>query len=227
MVDTSRPFDDPAMFNDRPIVCEIRPVSKDNLNTVPIEVKHSGVEVAVLIASRGRSTIRTTTSSQGCGVKISNSRATRSGESNVCGARFYSGVLSITVLFDVQMTRPTLAFLDIRRNRRRVCQIQFDVQTLQCSDNPKAGGLRGKTRLNLGDEKRSVQYGRLASLRIGGEQKLDERTAICSRHPRRILGSRGEGCSNCGRCYMQVENGGRLAMVERSRSAGYDTKVYI
>jgi hypothetical protein len=78
------------MLDHSAVVHDIGSVPEDNLDAVSVQVQNSGVEVALIVASRGRCTVGATPGIQGRRVKVSNGCPTRSGECNVRGTSFYT-----------------------------------------------------------------------------------------------------------------------------------------
>ena len=105
MRDSPLPCDNPAVRNHCSVVSVIWCTTVYNFDAVAIQVKDRSVEVAVIISPACWRSVGLGSGIQGCGIKVSNSCATCSGECDVCCAGFDSDLLSVVVYLD--MDRPT------------------------------------------------------------------------------------------------------------------------
>lgn len=105
--DTLLPCDDSAMFDHCPIIPKIWLGSEYNLDAVTVKVQHCGIEMPVLVGSRRRRAIGTTSSGQGIGVKVPNGSSTRRCEGDMCSSGFYTiTIVNVNIPNSMRMFLP-------------------------------------------------------------------------------------------------------------------------
>lgn len=80
------------MMDDGPIVSHIRAIFENDFDAVAIKVHNGSIEGTVCVSSRRRRSIGTASGGQRSSIKVSNGRAARGGESDMCSSGFHAVV---------------------------------------------------------------------------------------------------------------------------------------